>query len=109
MNRDGYVIVHARGHPDAKRGRKYAGAYIGRRLLSTEVVHHKNGVASDNRIENLELFGTNAEHLAKTIRGQVPKWTKIGIQKMKEAIARSAKMRRPQTRVRTAQDVHWSP
>ena len=35
--------------------------HIGRYILPDEVVHHKNGVRDDNRLENLELM-TFKEH-----------------------------------------------
>jgi hypothetical protein len=40
--------------------------HLGRYLTEKEVVHHKNGVVTDNRIENLELFESNAAHVSET-------------------------------------------
>ena len=35
--------------------------YLGRKLIKGEVIHHRNGNKSDNRLENLQLL-TNSTH-----------------------------------------------
>lgn len=58
----GYVIqydptsIHADAAGRVAEHRKVMGDAIGRRLFDHENVHHKNGIRSDNRLENLELW-----------------------------------------------------
>jgi hypothetical protein len=37
--------------------------YLNRKLNKNEVVHHKNGIKTDNRIKNLELISNNSKHM----------------------------------------------
>ena len=75
----GYVMVLAADHPNAKASgyvlehRLVMERALGRLLLPGEVVHHINDVKDDNRIENLELFSNNSEHLSATRKGVIRK------------------------------------
>jgi hypothetical protein len=37
--------------------------HLGRILGPKEVVHHKNGITSDNRLKNLKLYGSSGKHV----------------------------------------------
>jgi len=67
-NHSGYILVYKPGYPGTEKTKGYIlehrwvmEQYLGRRLDSWEHLHHKNGVKTDNRLENLEVV-TNATH-----------------------------------------------
>ena len=80
----------AKGHIHKRTGYRYfniEGRYVaehtlvmekklGRKLLSSETVHHKNGVRDDNRLENLELWASRHGR-GQRVSDTIPAW-KLG-------------------------------
>jgi len=75
---NGYWVVHMPDHANAdSRGYVYehrlvAEEKIGRPLSEGEVVHHINHCRTDNNPENLEVLGSNSEHMKHHFRGLTP-------------------------------------
>ena len=65
--KDGYISIYLPTHPNCNKEGYVMKHHlvmekeIGRLIMPNEVVHHKNHIRDDNRIENLELM-THSEH-----------------------------------------------
>jgi hypothetical protein len=84
----GYVELYKPEYPrsDAqgyiKEHRFIMEGYLGRALDKNEIVHHKNGIRDDNRVENLEVM-TRRKHQSLHTKGN--KKTKEHCKKISEA------------------------
>lgn len=103
VDEDGYILIKSHGHPHADRHnyvrehRLVVEEKLGRYLDPREVVHHIDGNRQNNYPDNLEVFGTNGEHLAATLVGQIPKWTPEGLERMREGSRKPRARRRKPT------------
>ena len=75
VDEEGYILEKRPDHPQATAGgyvrqhRLVMEKTLGRYLTPEEVVDHKNRDTSDNDPGNLELYPSNAAHLAATLTG----------------------------------------
>ena len=111
IDKDGYVMIYCPDHPNRRKHTPYIAEHrlvmemhIGRLLLKNEVVHHRNKNKADNRIENLELFSSNALHLKSELTGQVPKWTPDGAERIRKSVLRRWRDWREKNQNQTAAD-----
>lgn len=69
VRKDGYTLVaapphHPSGQPYILEHRHVMEQHLGRYLTPDEVVHHRDANPRNNALDNLQLFASQAEHIA---------------------------------------------
>lgn len=78
----GYIRISRDGRQQFEH-RYVMEQHLGRKLTRAERVHHLNGDRADNRIENLELFASQREHLQQ----RHPETVNANLERAREALA----------------------
>lgn len=76
IDKNGYILIKCKEHPFANNSgyvrehRLVMEKYLGRYLNAGEIVHHMNHNRQDNRIDNLLLLDSPAEHMKQDRTGR---------------------------------------
>jgi len=75
LNDNGYVIVRRNGKKYFEHRLVWQG--VNGQIPNGCVIHHKNGIKTDNRIDNLELIENNSIHKAVYHQGRIPEGERL--------------------------------